>query len=78
MTVTHRWTIADLEDLQIVEEERYEIIGGELYMSKQPHPDHQQVCSELTSLVVVWSKTTGSALKEHYNELRTLEAAEMR
>jgi Uma2 family endonuclease len=58
MTVTHRWTIADLEGLPTVEGNRYEIIGGELYVSKQPHLDHQQVCSEITFLLVAWSKET--------------------
>jgi Uma2 family endonuclease len=59
MTVTHRWTVADLEDLPTVEGNRYEIMGGELFVSKQPHLDHQQVCSELTFQLIAWSKETG-------------------
>jgi Uma2 family endonuclease len=38
---------------------RYEIIDGELYVSKQPHYYHQRLCSELIFLLTMWSKKTG-------------------
>jgi hypothetical protein len=46
MSTTTRWTSADLESLPD-DGNRYEIIDGELYMSKQPHFYHQDVCGEL-------------------------------
>jgi Uma2 family endonuclease len=59
MTVTHHWTIADLELLPTVDGDRYELIGGELHVSKQPHIHHQQVCAQVTTLLGVWSDETG-------------------
>jgi len=38
---------------------RYEIIDGELYVSKQPHFYHQHVCGVIHSALHVWSKQTG-------------------
>ena len=52
-----RWTIADLEHLPDSEGTRYEIIAGELYMSKQPHWHHQKVCSTLNSYLFMWNLT---------------------
>lgn len=36
-----RWTIADLEVLAADEWKRYEIIDGELFVSRAPHIGHQ-------------------------------------
>jgi len=36
---------------------RYEIIDGELYMSKQPHFYHQDVCGELQGALWNWNRT---------------------
>lgn len=44
-----RFTSADLEAFPD-DGKRYEIIDGELYVSKQPHAYHQVVCT------LVWSK----------------------
>ena len=35
---------------------RYEIIDGELYMSKQPHTNHQDVCGEIFGELRDWNK----------------------
>ena len=43
MTTTPRFTSADLEAFPD-DGKRYEIIDGELYVSKQPHFYHQRVC----------------------------------
>ena len=52
-----RWTSHDLELLPD-DGKRYEIIDGELYVSKQPHWDHQLVCLRLGSLLDAWSVQT--------------------
>ena len=59
MDTTLRWTSADLEALPD-DGKRYEIIDGELYMSKQPHYHHQYVCSEIAWQLNNWAKQTGS------------------
>jgi Uma2 family endonuclease len=61
MTQSLRWTSADLELLPD-DGKRYEIIDGELYVSKQPHWYHQLVCSELTIPLGNWSHETGAGL----------------
>jgi Uma2 family endonuclease len=52
-----RWTSQDL-DLLPDDGKRYEIIDGELYVSKQPDWDHQLVCSRIWELLQVWSRQT--------------------
>lgn len=60
MTVTHHWTVADLEQLPDYDDKkRYEIVGGELYVSTQPHFYHQQVCSDINVLLAVWNRGAG-------------------
>ncbi len=54
---TIRWTSKDLEMLPD-DNKRYEIVDGELYVSKQPHYHHQRVCVRLTTLLEVWSQQT--------------------
>jgi|SRR5215813_1515429 len=56
MTST-RWGSSDLEVLPD-DGKRYEIVDGELYVSKQPHWYHQLVCTRLTSLLDSYSKAT--------------------
>ena len=53
-----RWTSTDLEALPD-DGKRYEIIDGELYVSKQPSWDHQIVCSGLLVALAAWSDETG-------------------
>lgn len=49
-----RWTSRDLE-LMPDDGKRYEIIEGELYVSKQPHWQHQFVCGQIFFLLQLWS-----------------------
>jgi Uma2 family endonuclease len=55
-----RWTIADLEHLPDSEGTRYEIIGGELYMSKQPHWHHQRICGKIHVELSIWNQRSGA------------------
>ncbi len=54
---TLRWTSRDLESLPD-NGKRYEIVDGELYVSKQPHLLHQFVCGQLLESLQVWSRQT--------------------
>jgi Uma2 family endonuclease len=58
MTSTMRWTSADIEALPD-DGARYEIIDGELYMSKQPHLYHQFVCGRFVYQLGKWNEETG-------------------
>ncbi|CBN58847.1 MULTISPECIES: Uma2 family endonuclease [Kamptonema] len=53
-----RWTSADLELLPD-NGNRYEIIDGELFMTRAPHWGHQQVCGRVFSVIDIWSHSTG-------------------
>ncbi len=53
-----RWTSADLEVLPD-NGKRYEIVDGELYMSRQPHWHHQFTCVRLTRFLDEWNEQTG-------------------
>src|SRR2546423_221161 len=59
MSATLRWTSRDLEALPD-DGKRYEIIDGELYMSRQPHWFHQAVCFRTAELLQAWSRQTGA------------------
>ncbi len=54
MGTTLRWTSADLEVLHN-DGKRYEIIDGDLYVSRQPGYHHQYACTQLSGALVVWS-----------------------
>lgn len=54
MTMT-RWTTKDLLTLDLVEGNRYEIIDGQLFVSTQPHLNHQIVSYRIANLLEVWS-----------------------
>jgi len=54
-----RWTRADL-DLLPENGIRYEIVEGELLMSKQPHWHHQRVCTNITLALAQWIHTVGN------------------
>ncbi|HWX41727.1 MAG TPA: Uma2 family endonuclease [Blastocatellia bacterium] len=58
MASTLRWTSADLDALPD-DGKRYEIIDGELLVSKQPHLYHQDVCYRAASLLNAWSEPAG-------------------
>jgi len=59
MTTALRWTSADLETLPD-DDKRYEIIEGELCMSRQPHLYHQETCGEIQARLWMWNKETGA------------------
>ncbi len=58
MRAALRWTSADLEVLPD-NGKRYEIIDGELYVSKSPTYHHQFACGRIHRHLDVWSEETG-------------------
>jgi Uma2 family endonuclease len=59
MSTELRWTSADLAVLPD-DGKRYEIIDGDLYMSRQPHWHHQQACGRIFAALDAWSRQTGA------------------
>ena len=57
----YRWTARDLEVLPD-DGKLYEIVDGELYVSRQPHLYHQVVSGQLVSLLNQWSEQAQSGL----------------
>jgi Uma2 family endonuclease len=53
-----RWTITDLEGFPEDETKRYEIIDGELFVSTQPHLEHQATCAQCIGALVWWNGRT--------------------
>ncbi len=62
MTTGFRFTSAELERLPEIEGVRYEIIDGDLYVSRQPDEIHQYTCTALTFALHGWSLQTGAGL----------------
>ncbi len=62
MTTTPRFTSADLEFFPLDDGKRYEIIAGELYVSRTPHLYHQFVCSRVWSRLDQWIAQSGNGL----------------
>jgi Uma2 family endonuclease len=60
MTLTEpvRWTIKDLE-LFPNDGKRYEIIDGELIVTRAPHWKHQEVAGNVYAQLQVWSRQSG-------------------
>ena len=58
MASTQHWTSADLEIFPDDDGKRYEIIAGKLFVSKQPHFYHQDLCGKIYSLLENWSSVT--------------------
>jgi Uma2 family endonuclease len=52
------WTIADLELLPD-NGDRYEIIDGDLFVTKAPHWKHQITCGNICTELTLWSRKTG-------------------
>lgn len=52
---TYNWTSRDLETMPD-DGKLYEVIGGELYVSRQPHYNHQNVCVKITTLLEIWNQ----------------------
>jgi Uma2 family endonuclease len=60
MTIAFRYTTADLDALPYVEGVRYEIIDGDLYVTRQPHGLHQYTCACIQVEIVSWIRASGS------------------
>src|SRR3981189_617850 len=58
MASTLRWTSTDLETMPD-DGKRYEIIDGELYVSKQPSWHHQYTCVAIITELELWNRKTG-------------------
>jgi Uma2 family endonuclease len=61
MDNTQHWTIQDLEPIP-EDNNRYEIMDGELYVSNQldvHHWNHQIVCTTIVTSLVYWNEQTG-------------------
>ncbi len=58
MAVAERFTSADLA-LMPDDNKRYEIIEGELYVSRQPSSEHQYTCGRLFKVLDDWDTATG-------------------
>lgn len=56
MSTSLRWTVADLAALPD-NDSRYEIIDGELFVSKAPHWQHQVTCTNISAELRTWSIT---------------------
>jgi Uma2 family endonuclease len=59
MTTPLRFTSSDLDAFPDADGKRYEIIDGELYVSKQPHFNHQLVCTKVLLRLQQWSERSG-------------------
>ncbi len=59
MATALHWTSADLETLP-EDDKRYEIIKGEMFMSRQPHWHHQFSCGQIFFVLQTWSNQTGN------------------
>lgn len=53
-----RWTTADLE-LFPDNGNRYEIIDGELFVTRAPHWNHQKTCVRISTALDTWSQANG-------------------
>lgn len=66
-TTPVRWTTADLElfagdsRFETLRERRnrYEIIDGELFVTKAPNWDDQTSCANIVTVLKIWSDETG-------------------
>ena len=59
MTTTARFTIRDLDAFPDNEFYRYEIIDGELYVTKAPSNEHQVICGNFHIELGTWDRATG-------------------
>lgn len=53
-----RWTTADLEVLATDEWKHYEIIDGELFVTRAPHAQHQDAAGRIYSRLLLWSEAS--------------------
>lgn len=52
------WTTTDLELLATNEWKRYEIVNGELYVTRAPHVGHQDTAGRIYARLLIWSEDT--------------------
>jgi Uma2 family endonuclease len=62
VSTSRRYTSADLAGMPDVPGTRYEIIDGELFVSKQPHWHHQFACLRAGNALDTWSTRTGAGM----------------
>ncbi len=58
----YRFTSEDLECFPDNDGKRYEIVDGELYVSKPTHYQHQYACGRLVWLLDAWSRRTNTGV----------------
>jgi Uma2 family endonuclease len=56
-----RWSSRDM-DILPDDGKRYEIVDGELYVSRQPHWHHQFVCNRIWEVLQTWSRQTKAGM----------------
>jgi Uma2 family endonuclease len=61
MVTAEKFTSADLA-LMPEDGKRYEIIEGELYVSRQPGFEHQYTCTQLSYFLVDWTNRSGQGV----------------
>lgn len=54
-----RWTTSDLEIFEGDRVNRYEIIDGELFVTRAPDWKHQEVCINIGTVLKLWSDESG-------------------
>ncbi len=54
-----RWTTSDIDLLASNEDKRYEIVDGELLVTRAPHWRHQRTCGNIYSELELWSRVKG-------------------
>lgn len=54
-----RWTTADLDLFADDRQNRYEIIDGELFVTRAPHWKHQAICINVGTALKIWSDESG-------------------
>lgn len=54
-----RWTNTDIDLLASSEDKRYEIVDGELFVTRAPHWKHQETCGNICLELESWSKAKG-------------------
>jgi len=59
MSIGTRFTSADLERLPAVDGIRYEIIDGDLFVSKQPHAHHTWASDGAVEVLRIWNRESG-------------------
>jgi len=58
-TTSVRWTTSDIELLPKNEWVTYEIIDGELFVTRSPHRRHQRAIGKINTALDVWSESSG-------------------